>query len=107
MPSEIKEEKSMELLKSMAVAVLALGTTWAAAAATETIFGVPRPPLLLQATASAEAKPVPEISREEMAAELKRAQTGIGTRPGAEELREFRPTKPLAADLAIALPSDI
>jgi hypothetical protein len=97
----------MEFLKVGAVAALALGATWAAAAATETFFGVPRPPLLLQATEGADAKPAPELSREDMEAELKRAQTELGARPSEEELREFRPTKPLAADLAIALPSDI
>jgi hypothetical protein len=50
---------------------------------------------------------MPEMSREEMDAELKRAEAQISGAGRDTELREFRPTKPLPADLAIALPSDI
>jgi hypothetical protein len=50
--------------------------------------------------------PVPEMSREEMEAELKRAQQELAGKPD-DEMREFRPSKPLPADLPIALPSNI
>jgi hypothetical protein len=42
-----------------------------------------------------------------MEAELKRAQQELGEGGKDDELREFRPTKPLPADMPIALPSDI
>ena len=49
--------------------------------------------------------PVPEISAEEMDAELARIEAAVAGADG-EDLEEFTPSKPLAADLAIALPSD-
>jgi hypothetical protein len=41
-----------------------------------------------------------------MEAELKRAQQELAGKPD-DEMREFRPSKPLPADLPIALPSNI
>lgn len=113
----------MEILKVGLVVAAGLGSTWMAREATEALFGVPRPQFLLQAeqpqqrssardggaqgVQPAEASAVPELSREEMEAELRRAQEELGARAKDDELREFRPTRPLPADLAIALPSDI
>lgn len=113
----------MEVFKVGMVIAAGLGSTWMAREATEALFGVPRPQFLLQAeqpdrepaaqdAAASGAQPaaapaVPELSREEMEAELRRAQAELGARPKDEELREFRPTRPLPADLGIALPSDI
>lgn len=53
------------------------------------------------------APPVTEISREEMEKELERARAEIAGKPAQGELEEFRPSRPLAADVAIALPSDM
>lgn len=113
----------MEILKVALVVAAGLGSTWMAREATEALFGVPPPQFLLQAEQPqqrtsaqqggeqgpqpAEAPAVPELSREEMEAELRRAQEELGARPKDDELREFRPTRPLPADLGIALPSDI
>ena len=49
---------------------------------------------------------IESLSDEEIDRELKRIEAAVA---GAEtdELEEFTPSKPLAADLAIALPSDI
>ena len=58
-------------------------------------------------TASAPA-PSTQMTREEMEAELQACPgRDWRARRAAAELEEFRPTKPLPADLAIALPSDI
>lgn len=106
----------MDLLKGLAIALLALGMTWGARAATDAVWRLPRPQLSSQvagqaapapASPPASASPAQDPGREAMEAELRRAKAGTGTRPGEEELREFRPTRPLSADLAIALPSDI
>lgn len=45
-----------------------------------------------------------EMTDEEVAAELQRIEEALGEN---EDLKEFVPSKPLAADLPIALPSDI
>ena len=45
-----------------------------------------------------------EMTEEEVAAELRRIEDALGE---TEDLKEFVPSKPLAADLPIALPSDI
>jgi hypothetical protein len=50
---------------------------------------------------------VPGMSREEMEEELRRAQAEIAGGRGEGGLDEFRPSRPLPADLPIALPSDI
>lgn len=110
-------------LRISLVAAAALGVTWAAEQAVQRAArdGVP---VLMQAEpgraeAAAEQpaatedpdstpapNPVPEISAEEMESELARIEAAVS---GAEteDLEEFTPSKPLAADLAIALPSDI
>ncbi len=109
----------MEFLKVGLVMAAGLGSTWAARETTDALFAVHRPQTLVQAVEQqepAESSPaangkeapaVPEMSREEMEAEFRKAQEEIGAGGKGAELREFRPTKPLPADLPIALPSDI
>ncbi len=46
----------------------------------------------------------PASAEEEAAAEIREIEAGVS---GAGEVKEFIPTKPLSADKAIALPSDI
>ena len=110
----------MDILKVGLVMAAGLGSTWVARATTDALLGPPRPQMLMQAgeqtpgqaTPAAEAPAasppaVPEMSREEMDAELKRAQAEIVGKPAPGDTEEFRPTKPLPADLPISLPSDI
>lgn len=107
----------MQIFKVGLVMVAGLGSTWAARQVTDAWLGPPGPAYLMQAPAAAPAAPAaggaaapakpPELSREEMEAELRRAQAELAGKPSADELQEFRPSRPLAADLAIALPSDI
>jgi hypothetical protein len=47
---------------------------------------------------------VEQLSQAELDAELERVEAALDDQ---DEVREFIPTKPLAADLPIALPSDI
>ena len=47
---------------------------------------------------------VEELSQEELDAEMERIEQALGD---TDEVKEFIPTKPLAADLPFALPSDI
>ncbi len=47
---------------------------------------------------------VEQLSQEELDAEMERMEQALGD---TEEPKEFIPTKPLAADLPVALPSDI
>jgi len=52
---------------------------------------------------------VEQLSQEELDAEMRRMEealneTGLGE---SDEVKEFIPTKPLSADLPVALPSDI
>lgn len=110
----------MQIFKVGLVMAAGLGSTWAARTVTDAWLG-PQPAAAALAQvpaaepaapaggaggAAAPAKP-PELSREELDAELRRAQAELAGKPSADELKEFRPSKPLAADLAIALPSDI
>ena len=111
----------MNILRITLVAAAALGVTWAAeqvlqSAAQDSV------PVLTQAETGGRAPAagagaqadagldepaeIPEMSSEEVAAELERIEAAVA---GADEedLEEFTPSKPLAADLAIALPSDI
>ncbi|GIK34630.1 MAG: hypothetical protein AMXMBFR45_10900 [Gammaproteobacteria bacterium] len=107
----------MQVFKVGLVMAAGLGSTWAARQVTDAWLGPPGPQYLMQAPAAEPAAPAaagaaapakpPELSREEMEAELRRAQAELDGKPTADELQEFRPSKPLAADLAIALPSDI
>lgn len=106
----------MEILKIGLVIAAGLGSTWVARETTEALLGVPAPRRFVQAPADegagaagageATAPAVPEMSREEMEKEFQKAQAELGGDKAAE-LREFRPSKPLPADLPIALPSDI
>jgi hypothetical protein len=53
---------------------------------------------------SPEQPGVEQLSQEELDAEMARMDAALGE---SDEVKEFIPTKPLAADLPIALPSDI
>jgi hypothetical protein len=113
----------MEILKVLLVMAAGLGSTWMAREATEAVFGVARPQFLTQAEQppqgsagrqggagdgrSGGAVAAPEPGRQKMEADLRRAQERLGMGVTSEELREFRPTRPLPADLAVELPSDI
>jgi hypothetical protein len=95
-----------------------VGATWVAREATDA-FGGGTVSHLNQAQTRDSAPPpaghppeVKPITREEMEEELRKAQAAIaagGAARGADsaETKEFRPTKPLPADLPVALPSDI
>lgn len=109
----------MEILKVGIIVAAGLGSTWAARAVTGAL-GLPGPATaLVQATGQAppagggapEGAPapvaVPDMSREEMEEELRRAQAEIAGGGKDPSVDEFRPSKPLPADLPIALPSDI
>lgn len=52
----------------------------------------------------AELEVAEEMTEEEVAAELRRIEEALGE---TEDLKEFVPSKPLAADLPVDLPSDI
>jgi hypothetical protein len=109
----------MEFLKVALVIAAALGSTLAARQVTDTLFGPPvaqltqaqqqeQPAPSEPGAESADApSPVEEMTREEMEAELKKAQQELGGGGREDEMREFRPSKPLPADLPIALPSNI
>ncbi|MCK6371689.1 MAG: hypothetical protein L6Q83_10280 [Gammaproteobacteria bacterium] len=105
----------MEILKVLLVMAAGLGSTWMAREATEAVFGVARPQFLTQAEQPPQgsagrqggAVAAPEPGRQKMEADLRRAQERLGMGVTSEELREFRPTRPLPADLAVELPSDI
>ena len=113
----------MEIVKVGLVIAAGLGSTWAAREATDLMFGSPQSQSLVQTTEQkppagsttppatsetpAEAPKIPEISRQEMEDELKRAQAEISGKPAPGDNEEFRPSKPLAADVAISLPSDM
>lgn len=104
----------MELVKIGLVMAAGLGSTWVARTTTDALLDPPPAAATLvqaggeAASGAAGAPPaVPEMSREEMEAELKRAQAEVSGAKDGTELREFRPSKPLPADLPIALPSDI
>ena len=53
---------------------------------------------------SAEPAVIEELSQEELDAEMERIEQALSD---TEELKEFVPSKPLAADLPVSLPSDI
>jgi hypothetical protein len=111
----------MEILKAGLVIAAALGSTWVAREATESVLGVTQAQALVQAAeprqppggattppaAPQSSSPaVPQISEKEIEEELRRAKAEISGKP-AGDMDEFRPTKPLSADIAIALPSDM
>jgi hypothetical protein len=107
----------MEVLKIALVIAAGLGSTLAAKQVTDALFGAPVVQLVQAqeeapqspggGAAGAEIpSPVQDMSREEMEAELKRAQRELAGK-AEDDMREFRPSKPLPADLPIALPSNI
>jgi hypothetical protein len=111
----------MNILRITLIASSALGVTWAAEQVVrraaqdsvpvltqvETSRGDTPGGAQEQAGASATGpEPIAELSAEEVADELARIEAAVADAEG-EDLEEFTPSKPLAADLAIALPSDI
>ena len=115
----------MKLLKVAAIAAAGLGVTWAAQQISGPLLGLGPDTERVQvaqvepkaASPTAAEAPVPEpqtaqkngidqLSEQEMADELARIEAASsGEDP--TELKEFKPSRPLAADLAISLPSDI
>jgi hypothetical protein len=124
----------MDVLKVAAIAVLSVGTTWAAGQVTAR-WATPPPfaplPQALAADGAATGAPaanepappdadprdagkgkptaaIKEISDEETEAAIREAEKALaGDKPPEKSPGEFRPTTPLPADTAIALPSDI
>ncbi|MBM4196989.1 MAG: hypothetical protein FJ197_07835 [Gammaproteobacteria bacterium] len=85
----------MQAVKVIAIVALALGPT----------AGAQAPPA---PESEAKAPPqVEEVSRDELEEELRRVQEELEGKPPDPGKGEFRSTKPLPADIAIALPSDI
>jgi hypothetical protein len=114
----------MHFLRVALVIVTGLGVTWAAQQLTGDA-GLRRPAdlVLKQSadknvpgsgapaeqsegvrTAAAEPTELEDLSQQELDAELKRVEQALGE---DEELKEFTPSKPLAADIPIEYPSDI
>jgi hypothetical protein len=104
------------IAKASLFVMAGMGATWVVREATE-VFGAGPASRLTQAQDSAPAPAgnppaVKPITREEMEEELRKAQAAIAAGGAAKgsnsgETQEFRPTKPLPADLPVALPSDI
>ncbi len=87
----------MKLFKIILLLTVGLGTAWGQGDQPE----VEQP--------AVDQPGVEQLSQEELDAEMQRMEealdeTGLGE---SDEVVEFIPTKPLAADLPIALPSDI
>ena len=107
----------MAVLKAALVVAGALGSTWAVREASDAwlspsvrpaaLTQADQPPAQEPAGAASAPAPVKQMTREEMEAELRHAQAELAGKASTAELEEFRPTKPLPADIAIALPSDI
>lgn len=76
----------MRFFRVFLLVACGLGIAWAA-----------QDPVEEQATVEA-------LSEEELDAEMQRIEQALGE---TDEPKEFIPTKPLAADLPVALPSDI
>ena len=114
----------MHFLRVALVVVTGLGVTWAAQQLTGDA-GLRRPADLAlnqspennvpepgapdeQSEEVRAAAPQPtvleDLSQQELDAELKRVEQALGE---DEELKEFKPSKPLAADIPIEYPSDI
>ena len=115
----------MNLFRIGILALAAFGATWAAEQLVLSVTPAAEPVVVAQAeevssAPEAGAQPagdeagdeagapaqIEALSSEEIDRELERIEAAVA---GADmdELEEFTPTKPLAADLAIALPSDI
>jgi len=84
----------MNFLKTALVVALGLGLTWAAEQVTGTAAGV-----FAQDTAE-------EISDKAVEKQLQEAQQQLNG-GDADELKDFVPSEPLSADVAIEFPSDI
>jgi hypothetical protein len=92
----------MKLFKIILLLTAGLGTAWGQGDQPE----VEQPAVEQPAVDQPE---VEQLSQEELDAEMQRMEealneSGLGE---SDEIREFIPTKPLSADLPIALPSDI
>ena len=113
----------MTMFRIAVIAAAALGVTWAAEQVVQSAVqdGVPvmtqvdtaspqaggqSPAPAPAADEQSEPAEIPELSDAEMEAELARIEAAVAG-GDADDLEEFTPSKPLAADLAIALPSDI
>ena len=109
----------MDVLKVIAVIATGLGVTWAAQQWTGPVNEPMAGNVVLaqadeQFTPGADDTPVEsdgpvesqveDLTQEELEAELKRVEEALGD---DEVLKEFVPTKPLAADIPIEFPSDI
>ena len=81
----------MKFIKVILLLAVGLGIVWAADEPAE-------------APAEGEQPGIEQLSQEELDAEMRRMEEALGE---SDEVVEFVPTKPLAADLPIALPSDI
>jgi hypothetical protein len=87
----------MKLFKIILLLTAGLGTAWGQGDQPEVEQPAVEPP------------GVEQLSQEELDAEMRRMEealneTGLGE---SDEVVEFIPTKPLSADLPVALPSDI
>ena len=105
----------MQILKVALIATGALGITWAASQVTGPWLGLDdgRVRVAQSQGGATSAEPraggereIEQLSEEEIARELERIEAASGA-ADPDELEEFKPSRPLAADLAIALPSDI
>lgn len=115
----------MKMLKVAAIAAGGLGLTWAAQQVTGPLLGLDdssREVRVAQAPTQAEPEAatqpaagtdgaqattdIEQLSEDEIAEELARIEAA-STGEDPDELEEFKPSRPLAADLAISLPSDI
>ncbi len=119
----------MDFIKVLAVMAAGLGSTGIARLAADAPPGVgkaeptavetPAPDTAQAeaATTAAGAEPagaarappprVDDMTREEMEAELRKAEEELGGKPAEPGEKEFRASRPLPADLPIDLPSDI
>ena len=94
----------MNALKTMLVMSLGLGVTWAAwqiaPAGSSGMLGSVR----AQETPQAEPAPAPQITNEDIEAQLARLEAELDAEG---ELKEFVPSEPLPADLAIEMSSEL
>jgi len=109
------------VMKTSLIVIAGLGLTWAAGQVSDAVLNPASASVVLaqadnpadspadQAdSTSSDAIDTPEIeelTEEELDAELARIEDAAGL--DDEELEEFVPSKPLAADIPISLPSDI
>lgn len=101
----------MEWLKILVIGLAGMGVTWAAQQAADrsaTVVLAQAPDGTAAAADAGADADLPEESESmteaELEAELERIEQAVDD---TDELEEFTPTKPLAADLGVALPSDI